>query len=118
MLVWLCLAILMPTVHAAACSVTDGSKANDANCTCGGNVLAVDYSVEAFGSEHYPFVILCIVCMVVFVIGIPFAVLMALHSNHKYLFSAGNTKEHRQKHEDAVDEFGTLYLQCKSCFKN
>tara|TARA_B100000795_G_scaffold248666_1_gene215654 strand:- start:330 stop:1418 length:1089 start_codon:yes stop_codon:yes gene_type:complete len=79
-----------------------------------GNVLAVDYSVEAFGSEHYPFVILCIVCMVVFVIGIPFAVLMALRSNRKYLYSAGNTEEHRQKHEDAVDEFGTLYLQCKS----
>ena len=42
MLVWLCLATLMPTVRAAVCSIVDGSKANDAPCTCG---------IEGFSKE-------------------------------------------------------------------
>ena len=35
MLRWLCLATTMSTVCGVACPVTDGSKANDAACTCG-----------------------------------------------------------------------------------
>ena len=76
-----------------------------------GSVLAVDYSVEAFGDEHQPFVILCIVSMVIFVFGIPLAVFLALRSNRKYLYSQGTTDEHHQRHHDCIDEFGTLYLQ-------
>ena len=82
-----------------------------ASATHSGQVLAVDYSVEAFGEEHQPYVILCIVCMVVYVLGIPLAVFLALRSNRKYLYSEGTTDEHRQRHHDVVDEFGTLYLQ-------
>ena len=80
-----------------------------------GNVLAVDYSVEAFGPHHMNYVYLAIVCMVVFVVGIPLAVFLALKNNRKYLYSAGEPgdEEHRIRHEDVVDEFGTLYLQCK-----
>ena len=81
-----------------------------------GKVLAVDYSVEAFGDAHHPFIILCFSCMVLFVIGIPLIILWALWSNRKYLYSAGTTEEDRQRHHDAVDEFGTLYLQCKFDF--
>ena len=33
--VLLALTATMPTVHAAACSLTDGSKANDEACSCG-----------------------------------------------------------------------------------
>ena len=75
------------------------------------DVLAVDYSVKAFGEEHMPFVFLAIGCMVVYVVGVPLAVLIALKSNKKYLYSAGKTEEHKRRHENVVDEFGTLYLQ-------
>lgn len=78
-----------------------------------GNVLAVDYSIEAFGSEHQPYVILVAGGMIVYVIGIPLSVLLALRSNRKYLYEEGKTEEDRQRHHDVVDEFGTLYLQCK-----
>jgi hypothetical protein len=76
-----------------------------------GYVLAVDYSVEAFGTEHQPYVILCIVCMVVYVLGIPLAVLLALRSNRKYLYDEGTTDEHLLRHQAVVEKFGTLYLQ-------
>ena len=82
-----------------------------ASATHSGQVLAVDYSVEAYGKQHQPYVFLCIVCMVVYVLGIPLAVFFALRANHKYLYSEGKTEEHRQRHHDVVDEFGTLYLQ-------
>ena len=77
-----------------------------------GDVLAVDYSVEAFGTHHMPYVYLAIAGMVVFVIGIPFSVFFALRSNKKYLYtSADSGGQHHRKHVDVVDEFGTLYLQ-------
>jgi hypothetical protein len=79
--------------------------------THSGNVLAVDYGIEAFGPEHQPYIFLCIVCMVVYVLGIPLSVFLALRSNRKYLYSEGKTEVHRQRHHDVVDEFGTLYLQ-------
>ena len=77
-----------------------------------GNVLAVDYSVEAFGAVHYPFVVLCFSCILIYVIGIPLIIFLALRSNKRYLYSTGTTKEDRERHHNAVDEFGTLYLQC------
>jgi len=77
-----------------------------------GRVLAVDYSVEAFGTHHMPYVYFAIAGMVIFVLGIPVSVFFALRSNKKYLYSAvGSSKEHRRMHNDVVDEFGTLYLQ-------
>ena len=77
-----------------------------------GKVLAVDYAVEAFGPHHMNYVYLAIVCMVVFVVGIPLCVLLALKNNKKWLyFSAKASEEHQRHHEDIVDEFGTLYLQ-------
>jgi len=75
------------------------------------SVLAVDYSINAFQEQHMPYVFLTIGCMVVYVLGIPIAVFIALRSNKKYLYSAGTTEEHRRKHEEVVAEFGTLYLQ-------
>ena len=73
-----------------------------------GVVLAVDYSVEAFSETHMPYVYITISCLVIHVIGIPFAVFMALRSNRKYLYPSADDE---QKHNDAVDQFGTLYLQ-------
>jgi hypothetical protein len=75
------------------------------------SVLAVDYSIIAFQEEHMPYVLLTIGCMVVYVLGIPVSVCIALRKNKKYLYSAGTTEEHRKKHEEVVAEFGTLYLQ-------
>jgi len=88
------------------------------SATHSGQVLAVDYGVEAFGTEHQPYVILCIICMVVYVLGIPLAVFLALRSNRKYLYSdsEGDTDEHRLRHQDVVDEFGTLYLQYEPAY--
>ena len=74
-------------------------------------VLAVDYSINAFQEQHMPYVFLTIGCMVVYVLGIPIAVFIALRCNKKFLYSAGTTEEHRRRHEEVVDEFGTLFLQ-------
>ena len=81
-----------------------------------GNVLAVDYSVEAFGAKHMPYVFLTIAGVVLYVIGVPFAVVLALRSNKKYLYEAGETEEDKFKHERVVNAFGTLYLQCEFFF--
>jgi preprotein translocase subunit SecG/uncharacterized protein YneF (UPF0154 family) len=75
------------------------------------SVLAVDYSINAFQEQHMPFVFLTIGCMVVYVLGIPIGVFIALRTNKKYLYSPGTTEEHRRRHEEVVDEFGTLFLQ-------
>ena len=87
-----------------------------ASSTHSGVVLAVDYSVEAFGETHMPYVYLTIVCMIVFVLGIPLSILLALKTNRKYLYTMGDTEASMQRHNDVVDEFGTLYLQCMSLF--
>ena len=87
-----------------------------ASTTHSGVVLAVDYSVEAFGETHMPYVYLTIVCMVVFVLGIPLSILLALKTNRKYLYTMGDTEASMQRHNDVVDEFGTLYLQCMSLY--
>ena len=77
-----------------------------------GVVLAYDYSIEAFKEAHMPYMYLTIVCMLIYVLGIPLAVFIALKVNQKYLFANGlNSEEERTRHLDAVDEFGTLYLQ-------
>ena len=46
-----------------------------------GYVLAVDYSIEAFGEAHYPFLILCFSCMIIFVIGILLIILWVCRAN-------------------------------------
>ena len=77
-----------------------------------GVVLAYDYSVEAFKETHMPYIYLTIASMLIYVLGIPLAVFMALKVNQKYLFANGLTsEEERTRHMDIVDEFGTLYLQ-------
>ena len=76
-----------------------------------GVVLSVDYGVEAFKSEHMPYFYLTIVCMGIYVIGIPLAVFLVLKANLKYLHTEGDTEEDKIKHEDCVAEVGTLYLQ-------
>merc|ERR1711865_226601 len=81
--------------------------------THSGKVLAVDYAVEAFGSKHMPYVFLTIAGVVLYVIGVPLAVLLALRSNKKYLYTEGSTEEDLKQHESVVNAFGTLYLQCE-----
>ena len=79
-------------------------------------MLAVDYAVEAFGSKHMPYVFLTIAGTILYVIGVPLAVVLALRSNKKYLYEAGETEEDKFKHERVVNAFGTLYLQCEFFF--
>ena len=78
-----------------------------------GEVLAVDYSVEAFGEEHMPYFYFTIACMLFFVIGIPLSIYLALRRNRQYLFIDEETAsvELIQRHSAVVEEFGTLYLQ-------
>ena len=49
--------------------------------------------------------------MVVYVFGIPLSVFLALKANKKYLYIRGVSNDELQRHNDVVDEFGTLYLQ-------
>ena len=86
-----------------------------ASPTHSGRVLAVDYSVEAFGEHHMPFVYLTVVSMVVYVLGVPLCVYLALKANKKYLYLHGVAQDEIDRHHDVVDEFGTLYLQCEFC---
>ena len=86
-----------------------------ATATHSGRVLAVDYSVEAFGKEHMPFVFLALAGFGVYVVGVPLCVLMALRCNRKYLYTEGTTEKSKKKHEQVVNSFGTLYLQCEFC---
>ena len=80
--------------------------------THSGTVLAADYSIEYMGTQHMPYVYFVVVCMVVFVVGIPLSVLVALKRNKQWLYkNAASTEEHCQRHAEVVDEFGTLYLQ-------
>ena len=81
--------------------------------THSGKVLAVDYAVEAFGSKHMPYIFLTIPGFVLYVIGVPLFVLLALRSNKKYLYTEGSTEEDLKQHESVVNAFGTLYLQCE-----
>ena len=76
-------------------------------------MLAVDYAVEAFGSKHMPYIFLTIPGFILYVIGVPLAVLLALRSNKKYLYTEGSTEEDLKQHESVVNAFGTLYLQCE-----
>ena len=70
----------------------------------------MDYSVEAWGSAHQAVAVpITFAGILLYVIGIPFGVLLALKVNSKYLY---NTKpENREKHVAVVNEFGTLYMR-------
>jgi hypothetical protein len=84
------------------------------SATHSGDVLSVDYSIEAFGPTHMPYVYLAIAATVVFVLGIPLGIFIALKSNRQYLYLSNEKHHHAhavEKHEDLVDEFGALYLQ-------
>ena len=82
------------------------------SATHSGTVLAADYSIEYMGTQHMPYVYFVVVCMVVFVVGIPLSVLVALKRNKQWLYkNAASTEEHCQRHAEVVDEFGALYLQ-------
>jgi hypothetical protein len=52
--------------------------------------------------------------MFVWVIGIPLYVLLALWFNRKYLYD--HKPEHRVRHEEVVEEFGTLFLQYEPAY--
>ena len=78
-----------------------------------GWVMASDYGVQCFVGEHATAVLVALVCGITWVFGIPAAVFVALICNRKYLYTVGKEggEEHLAKHQDVVDEFGTLFLQ-------
>ena len=82
--------------------------------THSGVVLAVDYSVEAYGPVHQPYILITMIGIIVYVIGVPGVVLLALKCNKKYLYAGGTTEKEKKRHKQVVNSFGTLYLQCKS----
>ena len=81
-----------------------------------GNVMVMAYDVECWTGAHSDAVTLAIVCIVLWVIGIPAFVFFLLIMNKKTLYITKEaTKKDIEKHEDSVAEYGGLYLQC-ACF--
>ena len=76
-----------------------------------GMVMASDYAVQCYVGEHAQAVVVALIFGVTWVFGIPAAVLVALRCNKKHLY---NSKS--EKHEDIVDEFGTLFLQYEPAY--
>jgi hypothetical protein len=74
-----------------------------------GVVMAAAYKQFCYEGEHAEASIIAVLCIVVWVVGIPSGVLLALWINRKYLYD--HKPEHRERHEDVVREFGTLFLQ-------
>ena len=68
--------------------------------------MSASYDVECAKGEHATAMAVAFVCVGVWVIGIPAAVLMTLRLNKAHLYNKSSPK-----HEDVVAEFGTLYLQ-------
>ena len=61
--------------------------------------------------EEIQMVVVALIFGVTWVFGIPAAVLVALRCNKKHLYNAKS-----EKHEDVVDEFGTLFLQYEPAY--
>ena len=74
-----------------------------------GTVMAAAYKQTCYEGDHAEASVIAIVCIVLWVVGIPGGVLLALWTNRKYLYD--HAPEHRERHEEVVREFGTLFLQ-------
>ena len=72
----------------------------------GFSVLSVDYGIACYQKEHMKYVLLSFICIGVWVLGIPLWILISLYRNKKHLFDRKS-----DKHEEIVNEYGTLYLQ-------
>jgi hypothetical protein len=79
-----------------------------------GEVLEMDFSIDVDGAMHSKVKIITAVGIILYVVGIPFGVAMALRSNLKYLYD--DSPENKVKHEACVSEFGTLYMQYEPRF--
>ena len=90
-----------------------------------GTVMMLDYSTEAMDPVKFvPYLYVIIACMLLYVIGIPLGVFIALKKNRKFLhpdpkaladLDEKQAKLYEQKHEDCIAEFGTL-CKCNACF--
>ena len=74
--------------------------------------LNADMSVRCFEGRWNSFMILAVVCAIVYVIGIPVMTAMVLRKNRAGLYD----EEHPQ-HESLHRKYSTLYEQCE-CFFN
>ena len=68
--------------------------------------MSASYDIECAKGEHATAMAVAFVCVGIWVIGIPAAVLLTLRLNRAHLHNKSSPK-----HEDVVAEFGTLYLQ-------
>lgn len=83
-----------------------------------GFVMAAAYDVECWKGEHWEATLIALVCIGVWVVGIPLAVfvLLKVNRNKLYVSSKNLTEKEMQEHEDVVAEFGTLYLQYEPAY--
>ena len=79
-----------------------------------GSVLEADPSMICYQSEHATYITLALIFIVVYVLGIPFFMLMTLWRNKKYLY-VEEGQERTEKHTDVEFEYGGMYMQCKCC---
>ena len=77
----------------------------------GGSVLHQDFSMTCYEGQHNMYIAMAVVAMVVYVFGIPLAILFVLFKNKAALFD-----ETHSKHEEVAMEFGSLYIQYVSFF--
>ena len=79
--------------------------------THSGYVLAADYEIEAFGSEHMPYIVAAFVFLGIYVLGIPLAIFLILWKNKKHLHN-----EKSPRHEIVKFALGGLYSQYEHKF--
>lgn len=76
-----------------------------------GMVLVADYSVRCFQGDHVKFAVAGFVCMIVYILGIPIAMFLALYRNRSALWD-----EKHPRYEAVMQEFGGLYQQVCDIF--
>ena len=77
-----------------------------------GLVMAASYEVECWTGPHQEATIIAIIAIFVWVLGIPAGIFcMLFRHRHVLYIHDGATDKEIAEHEDAVAEYGTVYLQ-------
>ena len=76
-----------------------------------GYVMAASYDVECWVGRHAQAVSVSLVCVGVWVMGIPLSILLMLRMNKAHLYDHASPK-----HKEVVAELGTLFLQYEPRF--
>ncbi len=78
-----------------------------------GHVLEADFSVRCYQGDHVYYAVAGIVCMVLYILGIPASMYVLLYRNRQHLHDKGSPK-----HKSVEAFLGGLYTQCKLIYTN